>query len=80
MDELKDAVRGAVKEAVDEALKPFYIERETHYQHHEFLGKFIDLSNTVLNSGCAAAAKIVIGAMFALLLFGFIMWGKHNFK
>lgn len=32
-----DAIKQAVKDAMKEEMKAFYIDREEHYQHHQFI-------------------------------------------
>lgn len=79
MDEqTKDALVREIREAVDTALKPFYIDREEHYQHHKFIGKLMDLVDKTAGGACATVAKILVTAVFALLLFGIVFWGKTH--
>jgi len=55
----RDAIKEAVKEALGEELKAFYIDRETHYQHHKFIADMVKLSEQCKN----VVIKTLVGAL-----------------
>lgn len=66
----RNAIKEAVKEALKEELNAFYVDRELHYQHHEFIREWI-----VWSQQCKSVIlKTVIGGMVAALL-GLIVVG-----
>ena len=71
-------IKSAVKDAIDDRLGEFFIEREKHYQHHQFIESVIGLSNKIKGTACKAVTNLLIAALFALLLFGVVLWGRHQ--
>ena len=71
IDEINKAitagVKAGVKAALEEELKPFFIDKETHYKQHEFLGDMIEYSRTcksvVLKTILCLAATAAVGLM-----------------
>lgn len=76
----KDEIKNALKEVLDEEIKPFYVDREIHYQHHEFVRELMDWSSKFKNSFFSTIAKGFAIVIFVLMLLGFIFWGKGHFK
>jgi hypothetical protein len=54
----REAVKQAVKEALKEELKEFYVDRETHYQHHEFIKSWM---NWTIQSKNIIVKTIIVG-------------------
>jgi len=75
-----DLVKKAVTEAMKAEMKDFYIDREKHYQHHEFLEGLINFSKSWKSNCGKAVSNIVVGGLFLLILWGFISWGSKTFK
>lgn len=72
-EEINELVKGLVK-ANKESLKEFYVDREVHYQHHEFLGRLIkslDAASSLI--GRTVLVAFIIGVM-GLIALGF--WTK----
>lgn len=64
----KEELKAAITEAFDEERKSFWVDSETHYQHHKWVGGWI--------WGIGIAKKSVITAFVAGLLsgLGVIIW------
>lgn len=57
-------IKNAIREALEEERKSFWVDSETHYQHHEWIGGWI--------WGIGIAKKSVITAFVAGLATGLI--------
>lgn len=62
-DDLKK-ITAAVSKAIDEKTSSFYVDREKHWKHHEFLDKLIDFFDT--------AQRFTWRTLFILFIFGVI--------
>lgn len=78
--EMIEAVKIAVKEALNEGVKDFYIEREMHYQHHMFMSDMIKFFEKTKSTVCGTITKIVITALVGLVALGVIFFGKGHMK
>jgi hypothetical protein len=76
----KELIKQAVKEALQEEIKPFYVDREIHYQHHEFIGELIQWSNKIKTTAIGTIVRTLIWGLIGLIILGFIFWGKGHFK
>ena len=69
----KEELKSAVEEAIDEKLSQFWVDRELHYKHHEFIDKWMkwadDASKTVWHSIIKAIVLFVLG----LIALGFFI-------
>jgi hypothetical protein len=66
----RDAIKEAVREAFQDELKAFYIDREIHYNHHKFLGDWIEW----VNQCKSVALKTVVG-FFVITVVGLMIAG-----
>jgi len=73
-------IKKAVAEAMQEQMKDFYIDREKHYQHHEFIDDLIKWSNGWKSTCMKAIANLIILGAISLIIMGFIAWGGKTFK
>lgn len=73
-----DQIKAAVKEVMDERMKEFYIEREKHYQHHQFLEGFIAWTSSIKSTVLKTIVGLVVTALIGLVVLGFAVWGKRN--
>lgn len=71
-------VKAGVKAALEEELRPFYIDQETHYKQHEFLGQMIDYSKTCKNVVLKTIIATVAVGVFSYMCIGFLF--KHGWK
>jgi hypothetical protein len=74
----KETIKEAVREAFQEELKAFYIDRETHYQHHQFLGGIIKWCEQCKSIVLKTIVTAVVGGVIALLVIGYSI--KHGVK
>lgn len=75
-DVLTDAVKAAVKQALREELNAFYVDRETHYQHHIFLKGMIAWSEQCKSIALKTIVSGLVGGLIALIIIGFSIWGR----
>jgi hypothetical protein len=76
----KAMIKAAVHEAIDEKLGQFYIEREKHYQHHEFIDNVICYSNKIKGTACKTVTNLLIVGLATLAALGFGVWLKNHIK
>ena len=72
----EDQIKNAVKDAIDEKLGHFFIEREQHYQDHQFICSVRTLGDRIKGQACKTSTNISIGAIFTLVLWGiyYFIW------
>lgn len=75
-----EVIKKAVTEAMQEQMKDFYIDREKHYQHHEFIDNMMKWSNSWKSTCLKAICELITVGAIALLVMGFIAWGKNTLK
>ena len=80
MSELtKKEMKEIISEVMDEKTKAFYIDREKHWKHHDFLDKtiaFLDKTEGIVWRTIIIA--FIMGAL-GIFILGIIFWGKTNF-
>ena len=76
----KDIIKEAVKEALADEIKRFYVDREQHYQDHLFIKDFRDWCQGIKSTIWKTLAKIVVTIVIGLIVLGFILWGRANIK
>jgi len=72
----QDEIKQAMREVMREEMEAFYIDREEHYQHHQFIKN--------LKSGVEGCQSIIgkvtltafIGGIIAVLVIGIAGWIK----
>jgi hypothetical protein len=67
----RESIKEAVKEALYEELKSFYIDRETHYKQHEWLASMMIYSETCKNVVLKTLITLVISGLAGLMYLGF---------
>ena len=69
----REELKSTVEEAIDEKLSQFWVDRELHYKHHEFIDKWMkwadDASKTIWHSIIKAIVLFVLG----LIALGFFI-------
>lgn len=68
----------AVSTAVERELGQYKVPKEQHYQDHLWIKDVTDWLHTIKNSAIRSIVGIIIIGIFALLLLGFIFWGRNN--
>ena len=74
----KKEIQEAIRETFREEMKPFYIERETHYQDHQFVKEFRVFFEGVRGSVIKTVVGITITVIVGLIALGFIFWSKKH--
>lgn len=67
----RDAIKEAVKEAFKEELKAFYIDRETHYKQHEWIGEVMKYADTCKSVILKAILTALVAGILGLMFLGF---------
>ena len=69
----KDELKSAVSEAIDEKLSQFWVDREVHYKHHEFIERLMtwydDASKTMWHTIIKAIILLIMGLIAIGALF-----------
>lgn len=73
-------VKEAVKEVLQEEIKSFYVEHEQHYQDHLFIKDFREWCTGMKKTAWNSFVKLGIGILVALVIGGFILWGRSHLK
>lgn len=73
--EEKEELKFIVKEAADEKIREFWIDRETHFRHHEFIDSWMRWSDRVSSVAVQTVVGSVIVFMIGLLALGFAIFG-----
>jgi hypothetical protein len=73
-----DEIKAAVKEVMDVRMKEFYIDREEHYQDHQFLKGLREWSDGIKSTTIKTLVTLVVTALIGFVVLGFIVWGKKK--
>lgn len=76
--EIIEAIVLAVNANIDEKTKSFYVEREEHYKHHEFIRSFkggVEACQSTI--GRVGLTSIVVG-IIAVIGLGFVTWIRKH--
>lgn len=71
-----EVIKTAVRDVMREELKAFYIDREEHYQHHQFIRGLkggIDSCQSIIGK---VAITSIIGGLIVVLVLGVVQWIK----
>lgn len=79
-EEEKQGIRDLIKDAVHENLGAYIIPKEQHYKDHLWLSEWREWQDTIKSSFWRSFVGIVITTTAGLLLLGFILFGKENFR
>ena len=74
----RELIKEAVAEAIDEKLGSFYIDRETHFQHHRFLEDMIGWMDETKGVVLRTVVRIIVYGLLGLLVLGFVLWGRTH--
>ena len=59
-------------------LETFHVDRETHYQDHQFLKELREWVGSIKSTTIRTVVAAIVLAVVGLLIGGFILWGKKN--
>ena len=69
----KEELKSAVIEAIDEKLTPFWVERELHYKHHEFIDKWMKWSDDASKTIWRTIIKTFVYGILILIALGALL-------
>lgn len=72
----QEMIKAAMRDVMREELKAFYIDREEHYQHHQFIRNLkggIDSCQSIIGK---VAITSIIGGLVVVLVLGVAQWIK----
>jgi hypothetical protein len=93
---VKEATTAAIKEyhkSMQDEEKPFWIDRENHFrhhdsltsigiekheEHHDFTGGWLEFWKWVRETVVKTVVRIVVGGTLVLLTAGLVAWLKYN--
>ncbi len=73
-------LKAIIAEALNEEIKPFFVEREQHYQDHCFIKSFREWCDDTKSTIWTIVLKGVVGIVGILLIAGFIYYLKTHGK
>jgi len=76
----KEELKEAVSEAIQEKLGDFFIEREKHFQHHQFIAGVMTTTNKIKGTACKTITTSGIIGLIAIIVMGFVEWVKQHAK
>ncbi|HBH13821.1 MAG TPA: hypothetical protein DDX29_12045 [Clostridiales bacterium] len=80
--ELNAEIRAEIKEIVCEAIKEemesFFVERERHYNEHQFVKSWMDWADKCKSNIFKALISCLIYAALGAMVLGFVFWGKKQ--
>jgi len=75
----RDELKGIITEVLQtDLIKPYYVDREQHYQDHLFIKAFKDWCDTTKQNIWKTFIRIVVTGAIILIVLGFIFWGKGH--
>ncbi|HLC19122.1 MAG TPA: hypothetical protein VJM57_08945 [Thermodesulfobacteriota bacterium] len=80
MEPYREEIKAAVKEALREEIAPLYVDRETHYIHHQFIQSMIEWMDDAKGTVWGAFLKVAVYTLLLMLIGGFIWWGRGHFR
>lgn len=73
-DKLSEIVQTSVQKVIDAKFNPLWVDRETHYNDHKFLGSIRDRVGKVVTVSCNVLVYAICGAILTLLGLGLKVW------
>lgn len=64
-------IKEGLDNAVAEKMRDFYIERETHYLHHQFIERIIKMFDTAEKTAWRVTISFIVIAVLTLIVAGF---------
>lgn len=71
-------VADAVTTQMDAKTRSFYVDREKHWKHHEFLDKLIGFFDKASDTALKTIVRMVVVALIGIFLLGIGMWIKSQ--
>jgi len=78
-DELKEAIQAGVEAGIREQEQAaFWIYREKHHKHHEFIDSVISFLDSTRDTAWKTFVRISIVGILGIFVLGFIAWIKFK--
>lgn len=75
----KDEIVRAFQETIDAKVKEFYIDREVHYNQHQFIESFMKWTDRTQSVVLKTVVTVAVIGVIGLLILGFVFWGRDKF-
>ena len=69
----RDEVKSAVEEVIDKKLSQFWVDRELHYKHHEFIDRWMKWSNDMSKTIWHTLIKTIVLLALGLMALGALL-------
>ena len=66
----RDEVKSAVEEVIDKKLSQFWVDRELHYKHHEFIDRWMKWADEATKTIWTTLIKTVVLFILGLIALG----------
>lgn len=76
----KEEIKEAVAEVLQDKLGEFYIERQKHFEHHQFIDGVMTTTDKIKGTACKTITISGIIGLLTILTLGFIAWIKQQLK
>jgi hypothetical protein len=76
--EIRDEIKAIVCEGIKEGMAPFWIERERHYNEHQFVKSWMDWASNIKSNILKAIISCMIYFVLGAMVLGFVFWGKKQ--
>ncbi len=80
MEMNREELKAIVAEALNDEIKPFFIEREQHYQDHCFIKSFREWCDETKSTAWKMILRGLMGILGLLLIGGFIYYIRTHGK
>ena len=73
----QETIKAALRDVMREEMQSFYVEREEHYQHHQFIRELkggIDSCQSIVRK---VTITTIIGGVIVVLVLGVVQWIKN---
>ena len=67
----KEMIKAAVREVIEEKKSEFFIDREAHYEHHQFIAGWMEWSDKIKSTTIKTIVHATVYSILALLVLGF---------
>ena len=73
-EKLEEIISSSVQKVIDNKFNPLWVDRETHYNDHKFLGTIRNRVGKIITVGCNVVAIAILGAILTILGLGVKVW------
>ncbi len=73
-EKLAELIAVTIRKELDDKFNPLWVDRQTHYDDHQFLGTVRRRINKIVTVGCNVLVYAILGAILTILGLGFKSW------